>query len=390
MSNTITNKGDIYYSLQQILNKKGGDYRSLNDRKESKITEYDLEKELNDYNITICNETKDFERSLSFNNCNTVDDYINESSDYLGGTCNKYYDFIPYRSSEILFLITKDMDYINDIYLEIEFEQSFYGLTLDEKMHLFNMDIILEIGRNQILKSTVLTLLIGQLCLDKKINEYDNKIQIPILSFETMKYGLPLRSIMCNNIEIIISTKQSYNFRKSMQLLCVGTYNNNININDDYSYLILNGNMYDFPDVKNNIYENIQLNKLIKGLFIYFMPKDINYLYTNPNIKDIKLKIDKFQPLEYNSDNLSSIEILGITVYVVSFCEEFDTIDDITKCLKNPSDNMSANGINFCNYYRILLSLDSDDNLENYTMFVTPINLNILQLNNKTAGLKYS
>ena len=369
MSDTITNRGAIHEGLQNVLNMKGGDYNSLNDREESRITEYDLEGELTNYRESLINEDKDFEESLQFTNI---------LEDYNTGDNSEYYESRPYMSDRIIFTINGRLDYISNIYLEIDLEESFCGLTLEEKIDLFNMDIQLETAGNKILSSTILVGLIIQLCADKHINTIENKLQIPILSFGD---GLDVCSMIYNDINVIIGTKKSYKFRKTMRLLCIGGYyhiTKKISVLTNKNSLILQSDINDYGNIKNNKYIDIRANGLSKALFMYFIPKNIDNISTSPNITSVKVKLDNLEPIEYTSDNLNSIDILGVCVYIVSFSEEFDNIDSIKIALTGSSKNISCSGINLSKHYKTLIMLDGDDNLEDYTMFLTPIQLNIL------------
>jgi hypothetical protein len=371
MSSSITNRGAIHEELQNVLNMDGGDYNSLEDRIESRITEYDLEGELTNYRESLINEGKDFEESLQFTNI---------VEDYNTGDNSEYYESRPYMSDRIIFTINHRLDYIKNIYLEIDLEESFHGLTLEEKIDLFNMDVQLETAGNRILNSTILVCLISQLCADKHINTIENKLQIPILSFGD---GLDVCSMNYNDINVIIGTKNSYKFRKTMRLLCIGGYYNrtkkiSVLYNEKYS-LILQSDINEYGNIKNNKYIDISANKLSKALFLYFIPKNIDNISTSPNITSVKVKLDNLEPIEYTSDNLNSIDILGIFVYIVSFSEEFDTIEGIKMALTGCSKNISCSGINLSKHYKTLIMLDGDYNLEDYTMFLTPIQLNILK-----------
>jgi hypothetical protein len=369
MTNIITNRGAIREGLQSVLNMDGGDYNSLGDRAETRITEYDLEGELANYRESIINEDKDFEESLQFTNI---------LEDYNKGDNSEYYDSRPYMSDRIIFTLNRRLDYIKNIYLEIDLEESFHGLTLEEKIDLFNMDIQLETAGNKILNSTILVGLISQLCADKHINTIENKLQIPILSFGD---GLDVCSMIYNDINVIIGTKNSYKFRKTMRLLCIGGYyyiTKKISVLTNKNSLILQSDINEYQNIKNNKYIDIRASGLSKALFLYFIPKNIDNISTSPNLTSVKFKLDNLEAIEYNSDNLNSIDILGVRVYIVSFSEEFDTIEGIKTALTGSSKNISCSGINLSKHYKTLIMLDSDYNLEDYTMFLTPIQLNIL------------
>jgi hypothetical protein len=365
MSDTITNRGEIYNDLQNILNMDRDDYCSLSNRIESRIAEYDLEGELENYRESLINGVKDFEESLLFKNIEDED-------------TSEYYTSQPYSSSDqIIFTINKRLKYINSIYLEIDLDISFHGLTLEEKIDLFNMNIKIDISFNTVFNSTILVCLISQLCQDKHINTIGNKLLIPILSF---KDPVQTHSTNYNNMDVIIGTKNAYKFRKTMRLLCIGDFSDKLdNINDKKHTLILQTHINDYQNIRNNKYINIRASGLAKALFIYFIPKNIDKLYISPDLTSVKLKLDNLECIEYTSDNLNSIDILGIRIYIVSFSKEFDNIEGIKKCLKGPSKNISCSGINLSLYYNTLLWLESDDNLEDYTMFLTPIQLNILK-----------
>ena len=95
--------------------------------------------------------------------------------------------------------------------------------------------------------------------------------------------------------------------------------------------------------------------------------------------QDLQQINDNLDNIEYTNDILNSIEILGVRVYIISFSKEFDTLENFKDTLKNPTRDLSLDGI-YLYEYKTFISVESNDNLSDYTMFISCVHLNMLNL----------
>lgn len=394
--------GEIYRTLKNITNNKSSDSNTVIDRKESSITEYDLEKELETYRNNMYNEVDMFEESLkaSNNNKNIYDTTcmsaiydlqfndakISYGSSYINGT--------PIYNDTKTFDVMKSGDYVDTIYLEIDIGKPFSELLAEDKHNLLDLDILLFIGRIQIAHGSLMTLLLQQICINKVINETETTIQIPIFSFENMKTGLyhgfPL--IIGSSLKVSISRiSKNLELLKSMRLLVTYVLQNSQDritcmIDNKYKALCLQSyKIYNYNNYKDSTLSSTlsYFNGCTKAMLLYFRPKNIDNLYTHPNLTQITFKLinndGRVTYEEFNIDNLNSIEILGVSVYILSFSKEFDSIEALCKTLQNPSQEMSPTGINFTTYKQVTINIECVDDLENYFINLHNISMDILQ-----------
>jgi hypothetical protein len=310
--------------------------------------EYDLEKELLTYNNSILEETKEFEDSLGSTN-----DFMDENSD-CGELFNEYV-YPKYLTNYLLyFQINKtSMNYIKNVYLEIDVGESFYNLSKEEVYDLF--EICVEMYNiDEHIKVRILTLLIQQIMLGRRITEMDNKLQIPILNLNNGYSALSIR-VFINNCKMPMRLLISRGCKK-------------IKSDDILEILELRSivSLYSSDTSFTYNINHITCVPGLKGLFVYLTSiEDVPV----PVIKKIKLEIGHFEPLEYENENLISIDILGVCVYIVPFCEDLYNIGKI----KLSIDKLKSVETLPFNNYSAYISFESDDEKGSYGVCVSSI-----------------
>ena len=339
-------------------------YTSLEDRIESSITEYDLERELLIHNDNIINEVKEFEDSLLL-------EYSNDELGY------EYYSGIyngcPYGEDITFNLDNNRLKYIKNIYLEIKLDNE---LTHEDKWYILYQHIInLTDTIDLIMSSTILMLLTNQIFVGNNIDcSAENILRIPLFNFsdEISTYKL---KITCynNSIPGIIVKQSLYKFNQNIRVLCYGSYKqkNNV-IPRSYNVLMTRTDrLYDndLYEIQNNKYVDIYLNGSANVLFLYGIPKNTEGLSPNPNITKIKIKLDNFEPIEYSNDNIHIIEILGIHIYVISFCKEYDSIEQMKNILLNKQRVLPDSYLKLSEIKRSYIWLESYEDIKDYIMY---------------------
>lgn len=401
--------------------------------KEYELLEDDLEKELEMSRIQMECEVNDFEKSLNKKDKLDYNEFLNENSfadtvNQLLWHENKYMDYTTkfdlnkvteekdnmiqkYESK-----ITLNMDIINNIFLEIELDESFTDLTSEEKYAILDSDVELVIGGSTIDKSKILSCLFIQLCSGQKINEKENRIQIPIYDFNSLwftskngekeKYGnlkgLPLISMIFSQLKINLFVPKILNKFK-MNLVLHGKIidaidRSNLVRGQDLQFIIFQNKILEH---KEKYYNNIKLNfnNLSKFMLIYFKPK----VFTNTNFWDLSLE---YPELEYaklvfhglsifsldfsdKDDEILSFEFFGIKIYLLPYSNDIDTWEKIKESFENIYENFNHNFINFSRLDHVKLNLDISGNKENFDIIINNINFNIIQIIGGMCGLKF-
>ena len=247
-----------------------------------------------------------------------------------------------------------------------------------------------------------------QLCNDKVITKGDNTIQIPILNFNTFKTGiysgLPLVALQRVQINVYLQTK--YN-RDKIKLLVMGGLEA-CNIRRETA--LTSKEMLIFTSKNSQLYqryisENIIINLFSMALIVFCMPKDPEQLSLDPNITSIQLYNHQHNvELEFNSDNILSMEILGVKIYLLPLCKQFDSWENISNVIKYPNkycddlDNykmlqkINITADDDLDKYKMSqkINITADDDLDNYKIFITAIDTNILSISGGCGILKYT
>lgn len=397
--------------------------------KEYELLEDDLEKELEMSRIQMECEVNDFEKSLDKKDKLDYNEFLNENSYtdtlkelFLG---NKYVD---YNEKIVLVKVTQDkdnmiqhyvanlicgIDIINNIFLEIELDESFSDLSSEEKYAILDSDVELVISGSTIDKSKILSCLFIQLCSGQKINEKENIIQIPIYDFNSLLYkeakngekygnlkGLPLIAMQFSSIKINLFVPRILDKFKMNLVLQAKVIDNidkkNLAQGNNLQFIIFQNQIYEH---REKYYNNIKLNfsNLSKFMLIYFKPK----IFTNTNFWDLSLEYPEleyaklifsgFFSLDFSDkdDEILSFDFFGIKIYLLPYSNDVDTWDKIKESFGNIYENFNHSFINFSRLENVKLNLDISGNKEDFDIVINNINYNIIQIMGGMCGLKF-
>ena len=334
----------MYSSSNEYVKSLG----TTRDQTENTINEYVLEKDLEAYITSMANENNDFEESIRNTDVNKT---VHESVGYSISNNGSVTNYNKYLNGKIInniiqYEVLKYGDYITTIYLEYDVGKPFCELSLEEKYKLFNLRVMFRIGYREIIDSNIMSLLLQQLCTDKTINEKDTTIQIPIISFEAMNFGiyhgLPMLKFATEYIDFILVSSDCASLFKNIKVLVAYVLQNTEDrykcIYADTRMILLHSKIVDFiktPLIKHS-----------KAMLLYFKPKNVDNICTNPILKQVTFKLDNNDYVDFNMDNINSIEILGTCVYILSFSHEFDSIEYLCSTLQNPNKEITNTCMN--------------------------------------------
>lgn len=371
---------------------------NINDRLSDHLNSFDLRDELDSFNMLQENELDNFREGVEYNN---PTDTIEEKSAYdalcylINNNSNNTSSASFYANSVIngdilRFRIDSMVDYINDLYLEFQIEDELGILSIEDKLNILDSTIILEMSYQKITTLQLASLLTFQLCNGKVITKKDNTIQIPIFDFNTFKTGnySGFPALPYQNMYVYVQTKYSLD---KIKLLVTGGM-------QDYSIrreiLYTSKEMLIFKTGSAHLYQRDMFNNTIinfcsMALIVFCMPKDPELLSLDPNITSIQLYNHHHNVrLEYNSDNILSMDILGVKIYLLPLCKQFDSWEKISNVIKYPNKFCDEPSTGFKISQRI--NITADDDLDNYNVFITSIGTNILSIKDGCSILKYS
>lgn len=397
--------------------------------KEYELLEDDLEKELEMSRIQMECEVNDFEKSLDKKDKLDYNEFLNENS--YADTLKELFlgnKFVDYNEKIDLVKVSQDkdnkiqhyesyricgIDIINNIFLEIELDESFTDLSSEEKYAILDSDVELVICGSTIDKSKILSCLFIQLCSGQKINEKEKTIQIPIYDFNSLLYkatkngekygnlkGLPLIAMQFSLIKINLFMPKILDKFKMNLVLQAKVLDNidrkNLARGLDLQFIIFQNQIHEH---REKYYNNIKLNfnNLSKFMLIYFKPK----VFTNTNFWDLSLE---YPELEYaklifnglfsldfsdKDDEILSFEFFGIKIYLLPYSNDIDTWEKIKESFGNIYENFNHNFINFSRLDHVKLNLDISGNKENFDIIINNINFNVIQIIGGMCGLKF-
>ncbi len=352
------------------------------------IFEYNLESELEKERKYIENELNNMENDIIKNDDNNiiledkcgVYDLIFDNLEFSETIyrippkiTNTYYDFT----------ITNGGDILNKVYLEITLDdesECFDDFSLDKKMEIFNIMLKFYVGYNQINHTNILTLLFFNHCNDNFIKQNDNIIQIPLYDFSNFyTKGLPLISMQYSGLKLELYND---NNKFKFELCCVYyLFQNDIRKDiciKEHNFLMFSNFLYGFDYIpKSNKYACS--NFRTKCLILQFDNNE-SELY-DVNVYDFNNEIVH----QYQCDEILKIEIYGIKLYIVPFCNEFSTLDNIKRLIKEPFENITDE---YFNPYDI--QFNGTDNLCENNIYINSISTNFLRIMSGLAGLFYS
>jgi hypothetical protein len=389
ISNKYWNDDMFLYEerLENELLKYNNDLEKDQEEFENEINKYN--ESLNDDFITNCinNPEMELEMGLSFIDFHTK---INDTN-----INNKIKEY------KIFDKVINKCDYIKNIVLEIELNESFHNLTFEKKRNILETQITLSLCGNNVNIVNVLNCLFYDICTNKKISQNNNIIQFCIIDFSLYKtsnkifYGLPILKTQNSDMRVRVST----DLKCKMNLIINGLLFDTQNKSDIIKY----GNSFEFSFFQNQNTGEKQLktslNKIklnfkhpTKYLLFYLLSIDkynddlfIDY----PNIKNVKLKCNGMLVKEYDVYALLTFEIFEIKIYILPLSRDFSTFEQINESFNNLTQ-LTSQTVNFSSIDTAILILESENDLDNYVINVEAFSMNILRGTDNLVYLAYS
>ena len=262
--------------------------------------------------------------------------------------------------------------YLDTVYLYIELQNGYGGLSVSERYQILNAAISISfstsgVSISGVSRNTILTQLLHQIILNKQIIETETSVQIPILSFNK-------KQVRPNKISIHFIGLSSYATDK-IKLLLVSK--NNIKPFDFYlttpEFIQNITTCYTFNN--DFVFELLKTNYIAKALFLYVKPKNVDSLYTNIDISKITIQLDSECKI-FNIEDINSIDLLGVCVYIIPFSDEFTSIENMSKALSNLDKiKDDGSGIVTMIYKNPTLTIECCSDVNDYIVFIDHISL---------------
>jgi hypothetical protein len=141
----------------------------------------------------------------------------------------------------------------------------------------------------------------------------------------------------------------------------------------------------------------INFNLITKCFFIYFNPENIEdsdrIMLNYPILTSAKLKFNKLSELDFDEEDILSIDILGIKIYILSFSKEFDTWETIMETFKDRNNKLSNEGINIINFSfntTLYLNFENNDYDNLFNINIINFSFNMLRIVNGMAALAFN
>jgi hypothetical protein len=278
-------------------------------------------------------------------------------------------------------LIIRDCDMLNTIYLEIELENmTFYELTNQDKIQLFDTEFDLTVGGATLCKSTILSNLFMLFSQDINIKLEGNKFQIPLVDFtmaninnykninlKNEDLGLPHVALQYHELRMNIrfKTKELFKFMKFNLKVCAKFIDS-----EPRRCLAQIRHEYLFLQSKYESSKNLDVISLIfsynlgaKVIILYFVPLNDDYI-DYPKINEIEIQKDDITYL-CDSSELLIMELYDISYTVIPITDDFSSWKNINRTLKNPDKYMTSISVSYKNTFKMYINYESrPDNFE--------------------------
>ena len=412
------------------INTDDSSYRISKERKgirEKLALEGDLERELEEYRNNIENETRNFEENLKreeFKDVIERSDFtvdrllynIEEATLYLEHSNfiikDKIKNKIDNKYNKLEFVIPRQFDIMNKIYLIIDIPEDFVNLPIEDKLSILDITFDFTIGGSLIDNMSLLTSIFLGICEGQNIEQQDNKLIIPLMNFNNYmqkksinyKYdsiGIPLIALQYSETKIIIKYPENLaHYKFSLKV------NGLFSLDTEYRRYLAH-NSFEYPifitekneSVKLLDYHKpmeINLKLISKCFFIYFTPENIKdsdrIMLNYPVLTSAKLKFNGIFELDFDEEDILSIDILGIKIYILSFSKEFDTWETIMETFKDRNNKLSNEGINLSMYGKttLYLNFENNDNDNLFNINIINFSFNLLRIMSGMAGKAFS
>ncbi len=402
-------------AFKDILKDKGvTKYKPKDQWNSDLLNEYVLEKELEMTRLHLENEKLEFETSLAEldekkKDLLTNTDYDNmefffpivhgNTSTY---TYTKIYEPISIledgRMKQWLFQSIRVYDTIKDVYLQFKVPETFEGLSVSEKLAILNSTISLKMLGNTIEKVLLLSALFTQLCEGKHIIQDDNMIQIPIYNFSQLTQnsviGLPVCLMTYSQVEFIVIGDKILEKLEPKLVINGIVYPTEIcaklfRLSSKLTYLYITNKIIKTSKPSTELH----FTSITKYFLLYFSPNyepdswDFSIEY--PEVNSVSITADTGAPLIFYPEDIPTIDILGIKIFLIPFCEEFSTLEKIYETFNNKSDMITSAGVHMFRTNQLRVNIDTP-NMDNYTMNIIGVSLNSFIIQHGMVSISFA
>jgi len=410
--------------MNKLLKKGGSNYLTKNERKiekEYELMEDNLELELELERERFECDQLDFEKNMDTKDkLDYIEFYEEKSVNDSLIELVKGYDYSDYtyiidnkmqNKERMIFTLIRNFDILNNLILQIELDESFDGLSIEEKYALLESEFEIDIGGSRIDKTNILNCLFNQICKGKSIVEKENIIQIPLYDFNNMMYknnnnlkkykGFPMVSLQYMEIKIHITIPKIIT-RFKYSLVVNGMLNQNNDRRElfqgSWEYLVYLNEIFT-EEYSVNKFQKIRLpfNHPSKFVLLYFKPK----IYSNtnffdfstnyPNIENAELLCNGISRLTFSDadDEILSFDFFGIKIYLLPYSIDVDSWEKIQKMYEDHYENLNSSCINSSRIDNIFLNLDLSENSEGYDLIFNNVHFNVIRIMSGMCGKAY-
>jgi len=379
---------------------------------------FDLEKELEKSNEQLERLNSDFEENLKYNervnnelidtelswkdaventiNGEDIVDYSFEINEYVASKVKYATEKSQIDGKRAVFTITKLVDSIKNIFLQIELPNEFEELSISEKMKILNTTCQLEIGGILIDNKDIINCLFLQICNGERIYHQDKIVQIPLFDFSTFQnngnyLGLPLIALQFHSIKVILHNIPDYKISLIVNgFLLKNQIRRELSLNEQYYLTVLTSSYLSYA-CKSSY--NLGFNWISKFFLIYFEPKyrenQEDFISNYPELENVELYLNNILYHRFEEDDILSMEIFGIKIYILPLSEEVSTFEKISETFSDPLKYLTISSINCSRIDKIELKYNALNDSEDNIIHIKNICFNFYHIRNGMCKLVY-
>lgn len=381
-----------------------------------------LENDIQRYTQHMENETPDFEESLRSLDDENENDFL-EDGETTEALRRVHVELEPYvnhvysntgrispgqwkNEMRIEYVIAKNTDIINTIYLELKKPDKLEGFSMIERFALLDVLVNLNVQGTNVNILDIKTALLQQIFSGNNIKESDTHIQIPLFDFRntdadspTGINGFPLICLPYANCMLVqIQYDKTCLIDPDMfgdlfvcGMMIPGEYRKSI-YKSGHRFMFLEGRCCAKRCISNALCDISSFRGLAKFLAISFRPIDVEafdyqeYIEKTPLLDAVEFSINGLSPMVFGSDDLLSIELFGVKVYLVPFADEFRSWESIREVFRNPEKNLTQICMELTNAEKITVELTTEADLSEYNTTIECMTINCFVLQQSGSG----
>ena len=405
--------GELYAEIaigtqNSILN-KGTPYVSKNKQSEYlyDLERYELEKELNEIEISIKEDLKAEQSNFS----SRLKYSLENNSAELDLCCeNITWNEILWDGNEVyLPTIQKDKNNkenfsLYDIYFKIEKTNGEFTKT--DMLKFIDFEIEFRIGGSPIIKKDFFTMCVFELLDNQDILIESNILYFKAFTFENMLYGIPIKFLDWHLVDIkSCGLKKELHSKYKIDVIFSGKNLSNIDINLKYlnnnilfEQIIIQSQRNSDNNIKSGTKIRLGFNHPISSL-IFFLYDNISghdnyndiyddFEFSNPEINSIGLCLNGGY-IWWDNQELIKIDFMGIKLCIICIDPQLRDYNKFCSFTKNNFDPLTLKSINFSRIddAHIIFEYDSD---KKFLVYINGLNVNMLRMMHGMAGIAWS